>query len=545
MSDTDREKPLGGLAGSIDALFTALERSRLAARSERAGEASGPAEDPPGEGPVAIADLAPDEAPDDATSPRFDVASLDISALAPDEESVAVEDSATEAEPLDIGDLAPDEPPLEIGALAPDEGEMAVEEPVGEAEPLDIGDLAPDEAPLEIGAPAPDEEGGVVEGSDGHEEAFGFEGFETLEGAGAPFEIIPEVAIEDLAPDAEPGPDEETGDGTSDAEPWADSTEDALPSAVETYLTSGGARRDELSRRVRALAASLEEREELGPVSDAVERLIIAGRRHDQQPPVSLARLLASAGVIDVLARRLGGARDEERRAQLIEVAQALGARMAPAVGDALTGTEDRSARRAYIDALAAMGDGASDVVSGMIEDDRWYVVRNAVLILGEIGGRATMAHLTTALGHEDGRVRREAVLALARIGGVTARSLVPKHLEDPDPQVRAAAALAAGELKMERGHRLLEARLDDEKVESVQVALIRALGRFGDPASVPVLERHAVSGFFSRRPTGVRVAAYRALGAIGGARARKLLQDAVDDRDSEVRSAARAVLER
>lgn len=48
---------------------------------------------------------------------------------------------------------------------------------------------------------------------------------------------------------------------------------------------------------------------------------------------------------------------------------------------------------------------------------------------------------------------------------------------------------------------------------------------------------------FFSRSPTDVRIAAYRALHHIGTPHAKRLLNQAVDDKDPEVKASARELL--
>jgi HEAT repeat protein len=150
---------------------------------------------------------------------------------------------------------------------------------------------------------------------------------------------------------------------------------------------------------------------------------------------------------------------------------------------------------------------------------------------------------ITTALAHTDARVRREALLALAKVGGDDAGLLVHGMIEDPDPDVRLAAAMAAGALKVERALKPLLALLENESEESVVAGILRALGQLGDPGAVNAIEKRAVGSFFSRPPTEVRIAAYRALHNIGTPHAKELIRDAAEDKDPEVRGAVRQLL--
>ena len=216
---------------------------------------------------------------------------------------------------------------------------------------------------------------------------------------------------------------------------------------------------------------------------------------------------------------------------------------MAPAIAEALSETEDRVARRAYIDAMVALGDSGMKIVAEMVEDSRWFVVRNAVGILGEIGGADAVAHLTTTLASDDARVRKETVLALARIGGDDPSMLVVGKLGDQDADVRAAACRAIGVLKVDRALKPLVELLKTEKDNEVVEQVLLALGQLGDPGSVKAIEKKATGGRFSRTPLDVRVAAYKALFTIGTPHAKALLEKASEDSDPTVREAVGRIL--
>lgn len=276
-------------------------------------------------------------------------------------------------------------------------------------------------------------------------------------------------------------------------------------------------------------------------VADVVERLLALGATDAES--LGLARDLATDTVCDVMIRRLAARRPEESRPSLTEAARLLGGTMATALGRALARNPARSTRRACVDALVAIGAGASSVAARLAEDGRWFVARNGVLVLGEVGGSRAIERVTPALGHEHPRVRLEAVHALGKLGGEAAAQLVFGMIDDPDAEVRLAAALAAGSLKIERALKPLLVLLDRENDPDVVVAALAALGQLGDAGAVATIERRAVRSLLSRPPTRVRVAAYRALHAIGSPRARVLLARAADDGDPVVKREVRRLL--
>ncbi|MFQ5538670.1 MAG: HEAT repeat domain-containing protein [Gemmatimonadota bacterium] len=318
---------------------------------------------------------------------------------------------------------------------------------------------------------------------------------------------------------------------------------EAFREAVETFLASPPLERGGQASALRDHAMALRDANMLDALADAVERLTLGSGAPPDEACIAMARQLLSPGTTSRLVARLGSTRDEERREQLMQVVTRMGHEMALAIADALSDTSDRFARRSFMEAMVALGPEAMPVLESMMEDGRWFVVRNAVAILGEVGGERAVERITTALAHTEPKVRREALLSLAKVGGEDAGLLVYGMIEDPDPDVRLAAAMAAGALKVERALKPLLSLLEGENDEDVVVGVLGALGQLGDPGAVNAIEKRAVPSLFSRPPARVRIAAYRALHNIGTPHARQVLEDAADDKDPEVRAAVRNLL--
>jgi HEAT repeat protein len=249
---------------------------------------------------------------------------------------------------------------------------------------------------------------------------------------------------------------------------------------------------------------------------------------------------ISARPVIEELVQRLGKARSEEERTGLRSTLLHIGADTVSALVRELVGATDVSARRAYRDALVALDHVGVPLLEDMVGDERWFVVRNMVGILGEIRSADAVEHFRRTIEHSDARVRRETVLALSKIGGEEAVPLLAKGLNDAEASLRGAAALGLGLTKLSVAVGPLLNRLPQEGDAEVEVEIVRALGRVGDPRAVPVLaERASGGGFFSRVPSSIRVEATRALGEIGGEPARAVLQRLLRERNPEVRDAA------
>jgi len=430
-------------------------------------------------------------------APEVEVLDADIDPFI-DLEGAAVSGVGAALEPeMSFDALAPDAPEeveMSFDALAPDAPEDIV---------VDFASLAPD----------PDEEVLLAPES------------EPLEG-GAAADVMREEVPDEV---------KEAGPVPVLADP------DALSAALDAFLASPRLEGERQAREIRQMVDALRAANALDPLADAVERLVTEAS--DDEASLALADLMVTAGVASRIAARLGTERDEERRQHLFAVCKAVGLEMAIAISDALSDTNDRFARRSFMDAMVMLGSTGMVVVEQMVDDNRWFVIRNAVAILGEVGGDRAVELITSTLAHTDGRVRREALLALAKLGGEDAGMLVYGMLEDPDPDARLAAAMAAGELKVERALKPLLGILDSESDESVTVAILQALGKRGDPGAVNSIEKRATVSFFSKSPLDVRIAAYRALYNIGTPHAKRLINQAVDDKDPDVKAAVRDMI--
>jgi HEAT repeat protein len=267
----------------------------------------------------------------------------------------------------------------------------------------------------------------------------------------------------------------------------------------------------------------------------------MAGKNPATRGHVMLAmHRLASHAVVEELVGRLGRARSEEERAGYRSTLLHLGADVVTPLVRALVGATDLSARRAYRDALVELDRVGVPLLEDMVGDNRWFVVRNMVGILGEVKSADALEHFARTIKHDDARVRRETVIALSKFGGDEAVPLLAQALNDGEAGLRAAAALGLGLTKAQTAVIPLMKRLGQETDQEAVLEILRALGRCGDPRAVPVLaERASAGGFFSRTPVPVRVEAVSALGQIGGDAARAVLQRLLQDRTAEVRDAA------
>ena len=161
-----------------------------------------------------------------------------------------------------------------------------------------------------------------------------------------------------------------------------------------------------------------------------------------------------------------------------------------------LAGDDDRlQVRRRAVDLLAHLAAGRGDLLVPYALDPRWHVARNAVTVLGRIGGPEMMPVLRAAMSHPEGHVRREAMQVASQLGTSDAMEALAEVLLRPDGETQAAAAYWLGVLGRPAAAGVLVAVLEGSPI-SEQVDLkrevIRALGRLRAPESADALRKVA-----------------------------------------------------
>ncbi len=213
------------------------------------------------------------------------------------------------------------------------------------------------------------------------------------------------------------------------------------------------------------------------------------------------------------------------------------------ALVELMTAANSPGERRAYRDALAACPH-AAPMLSHMLGDPQWFVVRNAAELLGEMGVSEVDGKLVETLSHPDTRVRRAATGALARLGTPRALHALQDMLRDPNPDIRLQAALGLGAAGQRAAAGDLLEALDKEQDADVQQAIVTALGKVATFEAIERLQKVAKPGnLFRRKATGLRLAAVNALAEAATQESLDVLRAMANDRDKEVRAAIERAL--
>jgi HEAT repeat protein len=157
----------------------------------------------------------------------------------------------------------------------------------------------------------------------------------------------------------------------------------------------------------------------------------------------------------------------------------------------------DRSARVFLLDLLKDLGKNQLALIGDRLSDDRWYVVRNIVSILGESKTNQAIAFLQKAADHKDVRIRQEVIKGLISIGGKKAAGLLAKFLNDKDAEIQLMAirGLTESEGVGAEEAKPLVAFLEDlplkMKEREFTIEAIKALAKIGGPDAGESLKRY------------------------------------------------------
>jgi HEAT repeat protein len=252
---------------------------------------------------------------------------------------------------------------------------------------------------------------------------------------------------------------------------------------------------------------------------------------------MTLRRLLRPAllrGIAQLLPRK------RELAAGLEAVLARAGAEGADSVIDLLAEESLATDRHVYIDVLPRLQTGVPTLVH-MLGDTRWFVVRNAADLLGEMKVKSAESALLPLLEHADDRVRKSAANALINLGTTAGFRAVCEMLQADSPKTRAHAAMALASRRDEKSTAQLRTVLEDEPDTEVQLALLAALGKIATPAAVEQLIRASEPKrrMLERKPTSFRIAAVQALGEARTPAALAAIAVLREDKEREVREAA------
>lgn len=202
-----------------------------------------------------------------------------------------------------------------------------------------------------------------------------------------------------------------------------------------------------------------------------------------------LEHVISKAGSTENLQVLFGLSRDPvEIRQYLLYLGTQSLTQMIEVLGE----LNDRKQRRLLCEILAEIGKQDIDVLAEALNDEKWYLVRNIVMVLGMTKEPGLVKHLEKVLKHMDVRVRRETIRALEGISSGETKDLFIAALEDSDATVRIAALRALRRLKSQGLFELLSRNISRDELKNKTFAekkeLLETIAVVGGDGAFPLL---------------------------------------------------------
>lgn len=275
------------------------------------------------------------------------------------------------------------------------------------------------------------------------------------------------------------------------------------------------------------------------------------GSRPSEQKAIAAdnVKKMLHPDITDYLIARLCDRR-EERRKEIQKMLITLGENAMKQLLTALVNTEAAYARRLIFNTLALFGEMVRLEAEKRLDDEKWFVVRQMVSLLGEIGSPQSLEAIQTAFGHKDIRVKKEVIKAVAKIPSAGSTTFLLERLNEDNLQLKLQAIISLGMLKdpaaMEPLGDLASKRgFMGEPVEMRKEAA-RSIGMIGGDRAITVLKNLLKKRVFwgKKQNDEVRSVAAISLGKIGGNDAMEALEEAARVSKGIVRIACQRAME-
>jgi hypothetical protein len=290
-----------------------------------------------------------------------------------------------------------------------------------------------------------------------------------------------------------------------------------------------------------AILAAMVYRGELGHAQGLLQELrdLVAFMEEDSREwrEKALQRLqgwLGQEGLVNRAVREAVDGGQSRLLTEIIPYLEFLGPAGAEGVVRNLGDEPDRQRRGRLMDIIRAMGPLVLDSLGTALRSPTWFMVRNALNLLGELGDAGLLPDVIGCMNHADGRVRRAAVRAAWKLGGPGAEPALMQLLPRTDPDTQMEVLFALGQIKSVASVPVLTEFIRERRAQDrLRHKAIEILGQLGHGSGIPVLadlfKRKGFSLFATPvEPPEIRVAAAKALAAIGGPEATAVLKQAL-----------------
>lgn len=148
--------------------------------------------------------------------------------------------------------------------------------------------------------------------------------------------------------------------------------------------------------------------------------------------------------------------------------------------------------RRYWMEVLEAIGADANQLLLQSLNDERWYLIRNLLIVLGKKLAPASLKAVNQLAGHPHPKVRQEVIRVLFHCNPATANRLLLKELasEDPEAQLSAiqVANLSQDSEVLGNLHKKIQTEIDGDFNLLCKKEILASLAQIGHRDSLSLL---------------------------------------------------------
>ena len=252
---------------------------------------------------------------------------------------------------------------------------------------------------------------------------------------------------------------------------------------------------------------------------------------------------LGSTEVIQSLIDSLANA-PPDKAATIRALLDGLGAAATRNLLLALSEEENRSRRRRVFDLVCSLGPRIVPEVISFLDDQRWYVVRNMIVLLRTVNDRTSLPTIRRVAQHPDLRVRLEAIKTLLAFEASVPLTLLEEAINDRDPKMAETAIALVGNYGIKEAvdpllHVLARRDFFGSK-RPLRILAIKALGELAVPGALPQMQHLFSTSFLPWPSRAERQAAFESLAAYPPDARAPFVERGLNSRDPQIRSICR-----
>ena len=256
----------------------------------------------------------------------------------------------------------------------------------------------------------------------------------------------------------------------------------------------------------------------------------------------SFARMAARQNV-ETLVDSLANA-SPDKSAKITRLLDTLGTAAARTLLLALSEEQNRSRRRRLFDLVSSLGARIVPQVIEFLSDERWFVIRNMILLLRSVGDRTSLPEIRLLAQHPDLRVRLEAIKTLLAFDKDVPQPLLADAINARDPKVAETAIALAGNYGIKEAVdpllRIVERRDLFGTKRQIRILAIKALGELAEPRALPQMEHLFSTSILPWPHRTERQAAFESLAAYPPEERAEYVERGLRSRDPVVRMICR-----